>query len=165
LTQSTDVFRTLSPEESEALFKEMRDELRPVYKQAERVAADTLRVRPVFLGKQPFPKRAKMMCKALSLKVNAEAAAELLAMFFIERYPEDLAELLDAFGLEHEEGVLKDPAPKQPAKTKIKKAVTAFPKGEKSLMRGLLLRAFAAQSAIDWPALDELVFEPVAEAK
>ena len=44
MTQSTDVFRTMSPEESEALFKEMRDELRPVYKQAERVAADTLRV-------------------------------------------------------------------------------------------------------------------------
>jgi len=164
LTQSTDVFRTLSTEESEALFKEMRDELRPLYKQAERVSADTLRVRPVFLGKQPFPKRAKMMRKALSLKVNAEAAAELLAMFFIERYPEDLAELLDAFGLEHEEGVLKDPAPKQPAKTKIKKAVTAFPAGEKALMRGVLLRAFAAQSAIDWPALDELVFD-LQEAK
>jgi hypothetical protein len=164
LTQSTDVFRSMTDEEAEALFREMRDELRPLYKQAERVAADTLRLRPVYLGKQPLPKRSRLMRKALALKPNAESAGEILAAFFLERYGDDLAELLGALGLEHEDGVLKDQAPEAPAKTKLKKVAKEFPQGENALLRGVLLRAFAAQSAIDWPDLDALVF-PAEEAK
>ena len=114
MTQSNDVFRALTDEECQALLKEMRDELRGVYKQVERTAAETLRLRPVFLGKQPFPKRCQMIRKAMALKVNAEAAAEVLAAFFMERYSEDVTELLDSFGVEHEDGVLKGPSPEEP---------------------------------------------------
>ena len=115
MTQSNDVFRSLTEEECQALLREMRDEVKPVYKQVERAAAATLRVRPVFLAKQPFPKRCQMIRKAMSLKINAEAAGEVLAAFFMERYAEDVAALLDAFGVEHDEGVLKNPAPTEPA--------------------------------------------------
>ena len=159
MTQSTDVFKTISAEEAQAFFGEMRDELRPVYKQAERVAAATLRLRPVFLGKQPFPKRCDMIRKALALRPNADASAELLATFFLERYSKDVAELLDLFGIEHEDGVLKDQAPKAPTKAKMKKAVQEFPTGDHALMRGILLKAFAAQSAIDWTDLDAMLFD------
>lgn len=159
MTQSNDVFRTLSQEEAETLFREMQQELRPLYDQAARVAADTLRVRPVFLSKQKLPKRASMMRKALALKPNAEASAELLAAFLLEKYAEDLGELLDAFGIEHEEGVLKDEAPESPDAKTLKKVVAEFPQGDKKIMRGVLLKAFAAQSAIDWPELDALVLQ------
>jgi hypothetical protein len=158
VTQPNDVFRSLSEEECQALLREMRDELKPVYKQVERAAAATLRVRPVFLSKQPFPKRCEMIRKAMSLKINAEAAGEVLAAFFMERYAEDLRELLDAFGVEHEEGVLKAPAPKEPAASVVKKTVAKFPQGKHATMRSVLLRAFAAQTAVDWPALDAIVF-------
>ena len=159
MTQSNDVFRTMSQEEAETLFREMQQELRPLYDQCARVAADTLRVRPVFLSKQKLPKRASMMRKALALKGNAEASAELLAAYLLEKYAEDLGELLDAFGIEHEEGVLKDEAPSSPDKKTLEKVVAEFPQGEKKIMRGVLLKAFAAQSAIDWPELDALVLQ------
>ncbi|MBZ0268770.1 hypothetical protein K8I85_11480 [bacterium] len=159
MTQSNDVFRAMTEEEAQVFLQEMRDELRPVYRQLERAAAETLRLRPVFLGKQPWPKRSGMIRKAMALKVNADAAAEILAAFFMERYADDVAELLDALGVEHDEGVLKEMNPEQPAEDKLKKVVQEFPAGKNAAQRSLLLKAFAAQGAIDWPALDALVFD------
>ena len=158
MTQATDVFRTMSEEEIRTFVKEMRDNLRPLYKQLEGVAAGTLRLRPVFLAKQPFEKRCELIRKSLSLKLNADAAAEILPAFFMERYAKDVIELLDLLGIEHEEGVLKENSPAAPAATKLKTAVTKFRKGENPVMRELLLKTFASQSAIDWPALDALLF-------
>ncbi|MFN8180203.1 MAG: hypothetical protein U0167_19910 [bacterium] len=158
MTQPIDVFRTITADEMHALLADMRDNLRPLYKQVESVTAATLRVRPVFLGKQPFDKRCDMIKKALSLKMNADAVAEILPAFFLERYPKDVAQLLDALELPHEDGVLKGDAPKEPTKAKLKKVVEAFRKGENPVMRELLLKTFAAQGAIDWPTLDEMVF-------
>ena len=61
MSQSSDVFRHLDDEECQALITKMRDDARPLYKQLEAVAAATMRVRPVFLGKQPLPKRCQMI--------------------------------------------------------------------------------------------------------
>jgi hypothetical protein len=154
----------MTDEECEAVVGEMRDEVKPLYKQIERTAAETLRLRSVFLGKQPFPKRCQMIRKAMALKVNAEAAAEVLAAFFMERYSEDVTELLDSFGVEHEDGVLKGPSPEEPTPKVLKETVEKFPKGGNALIRGVLLRAFAAQAAVDWPRLDEIVYPDVTAA-
>jgi len=159
VTQSNDVFRTMTGEEAQAFLGEMRTELRPLFRQAERVAADTLRLRPVFLGRQPWPKRCEMMRKALALRVNAESAAEILATFFMERYAEDVVALLDALGVKHDEGVLEEMSPKPPAEDLIRKVVAEFPAGEHAAQRALLLKAFAAQGAVDWPVLDAMVLD------
>jgi hypothetical protein len=158
VTCSSDVYRSFTPEEAEAFFLEMREELRPLYAQAEQAASETLRVRPVFLRKQPFAKRAQMFRKALSLRVNRQTASEILAAFFLERYEAEVAELLDMLGLEHEDGVLQDQAPAEPEAALLEEVVGKFLGGESPLMRSLLLRAFAAQAAIDWPALNALAF-------
>ncbi len=76
----------------------------------------------------------------------------------MDRYADDVSELLDAFGVEHEDGVLKGASPKEPAPKVLKETVEQFPSGENALMRSVLLRAFAAQSAVHWPKLDEIVF-------
>jgi hypothetical protein len=159
MTQSNDVFRTMTGEEAQLLLGEMRAELRELYRQAERVAAGTLRLRPVYLGRQPWPKRCEMIRKALALRKNAEADSEILATFFMERYAKDVAELLDALGVEHDEGVLKETNPAPPAEDVMKKVVREFPAGEHAAQRAILLRAFAAQGAIDWPVLDAMVFD------
>ena len=164
MTQPIDVFRSMSDEEVQHLVGEMRDHLRPLYKQLEGHAAATMRLRPVFLGKQPFEKRCQLIRKAFSLKMNAEPAGEILPAFFMERYPKDVVELLDALGVKHDEGVLKEDAPKAPTKAKLTKAVEAFRKGENPIMRNLLLKTFAAQSAIDWPELDAMLFPETVRA-
>ena len=64
-----------------------------------------------------------------------------------------LTEWLDCVGLEHDEGILKDENPRSPAKQKLAEATEKFLAGDQAEDRELLLRAFAAHSAIDWPDL------------
>jgi hypothetical protein len=155
----------MTNEECLAFFQGLRDEVRPLYKQAEIVSAASLRVRPVFLGKQPFPKRCEMMRKALALKINADASGEILATYIMDKHNQELGELLDLLKIEHEEGSLKSTNPPQPDEKLIKSATKKFLAGEKPELRSVILKAFAGQSAIDWPALDELLFGETLAAK
>lgn len=148
----------MTPEECTTFFTSLRDELKPLYRQAEVVSASVLRVRPVYLGQQPFPKRIEMMRKALALRVNAEASGELLASFILEKHSAELGELLDLLKIEHEEGALKGNAPAEPDAKLLKSAVEKFTKGENAALRSVILKAFAGQPAIEWPLLDELAF-------
>jgi hypothetical protein len=90
-------------------------------------------------------------------------ADETLAMYFLEVRNELLIEWLDGVGVEHEEGALRDDAPAEPPADAIEKAVDAFRSAgsdsgtEADPDRELLLRAFAAQDSIEWPALDSLI--------
>jgi len=158
VSQSSDVFRSMTNDECVAFFQALRDEVRPLYKQAEIVSAASLRVRPVFLEKQPFPKRCEMMRKALALKMNSDASGEILATYLMEKHKDELGELLDLLKIEHDEGSLKATNPPQPEEKLIKSATKKFLAGEKPAFRSVILKAFAGQSAIDWPALDEMVF-------
>jgi hypothetical protein len=92
------------------------------------------------------------------LKINADASGEILATYFMDKHNQELGELLDLLKVEHEEGSLKSSNPPQPDEKLIKSATKKFLAGEKAELRSVILKAFAGQSAIDWPALDELVF-------
>ena len=63
-------------------------------------------------------------------------------------------------GLEHEDGVLQDDAPAAPSASDLKAAIDKFRSVDDDADRLLLLRAFAAQTSIDWPELDALVAPP-----
>jgi hypothetical protein len=84
-------------------------------------------------------------------------AGELLAVYFLECRKPLLVEWLDGIGLEHEEGVLKPDAPPQPEPAVLRRAVESFLAGGADPDRRLLLAAFAAQDAIEWPLLDDLL--------
>jgi hypothetical protein len=82
-----------------------------------------------------------------------DLAEEVLAAYFLEGRKELLIEWLDLLGLEHDQGVLKDENPGPPPRKRLEEAVASFRGGDGAEDRELLLRAFAAQSAIDWPDL------------
>jgi hypothetical protein len=62
-------------------------------------------------------------------------------------------------GLAHEDGALEDDMPEQPEQAKLEEAVKAYRTVEDDSERELLLGAFAAQAAIEWPARDALLEE------
>ena len=72
---------------------------------------------------------------------------------------------LVVLGIDHEEGVLSDDAVSAPEEGALRKAVASFRSGdaaepagpEEAGDRELLLRAFAAQSSVEWPVLDALL--------
>ena len=150
------IFAGMTPENTEAFFGRLAKESPATFTQAVHAAAAALNSRPQFLMKLPFAKRAANVRRALSRVASAPVAEEMLAIYFLEIRLELLAEWLDMLGLEHEEGILKAGSPPCPADAELTKHVEAFRGVDDDPDRDLLLLAFAAQSSIDWPALDVL---------
>jgi hypothetical protein len=88
----------------------------------------------------------------------------VLAAYFLEVRRDLLTEWLDALGIEHENGVLKQDNPAEPSREKLEAAVAQFRAGTDPEDRQLLLEAFAAQSAVEWPALDAVLGVEAAHA-
>lgn len=154
------VFAAMSPEEAARVLDALLEHAPGVYTQAVAAASVAFKARPQFLMKQPKDKRAAMVRRALSRVAASDLAEEVLANYFLDLRKELLVEWLDAVGIPHEEGVLQGEVPPPPDEAKLREAVQAFLAGEEAEDRALLLRAFAAQSAVDWPALEALLPAP-----
>jgi hypothetical protein len=157
--RSYQIFASLPPDRSQALLRAISEKVPVIFAQALGAACVALRARPVYLQRQPFEKRAEAIRRALARVAADPVAAEVLAAYFLECRKPLLVEWLDAVGLAHSEGVLEADAPAPPEDAKLRAAAQAFLAGEDDPDRRLLLCAFAAQEAIDWPALDALLAE------
>lgn len=155
--RSYQVFAAMSPERSVALMRGLAEQSPAMFRQAVDAAAVATRTRPVYLRKQPFEKRAEAVRRALARVAANEIAGELLAVYFLECRKPLLIEWLDELGIAHEDGTLEEDEPAQPPKDRLRKAVDTYRASDDDPDRELLLRAFAAQQAIDWPALDALL--------
>jgi len=151
------VFARLSPERAFLLLTKVQEKLPGVYTQAVGAACVTLKARPQFMMKQSKEKRAAFVRQALSRFAAAPIAEEVLAAYFLEVRRDLLTEWLDALGIEHENGVLKNDNPAEPPRATIEAAVGKFRSGADAEDRQLLLEAFAAQSAVEWPSLDAVL--------
>jgi hypothetical protein len=106
------------------------------------------------MARQPVEKQAAAVRRAMARVASNPLAEELLAVYFLECRKELLIEWLDCAGVSHEDGTLADEAPAQPEPAALEKAIDAFRSGDGPEERKLLLQAFAAQSAVDWPDLE-----------
>ena len=157
--RSFQIFASLPPDRATALLRALSEKAPIVFAQALGAACIALRSRPVYLQRQPFEKRAEAIRRALARVAADPVAAEVLAAYFLECRKPLLVEWLDLLGIEHEEGVLRSDAPPAPADAKLREAAAKFLGADEDPDRRLLLRAFAAQEAIAWPALDGLLAE------
>ena len=155
--RSYQIFSSLPAEQNQALLRTLSEKMPVIFAQALGAACVALKARPVYLRRQPFEKRAEAIRRALARVAADPVAAEVLASYFLECRKDLLVEWLDGVGLAHKEGVLEADAPPPPADAKLRKATEKFLAVDEDPDRRLLLRAFAAQDAIDWPALDALL--------
>ena len=155
--RSYQVFATMPPERAREVLKAISEASPAAFAQAVALAGAAMRARPVFLMRQPFEKRADAVRRTLARVAASDVSEELLAVYFLQCRKPLLLEWLDLLGLEHEEGALKTDAPPSPPANLLKKAVRTFRKDEDAADRELLLQAFAAQTAIDWPELEALL--------
>ncbi len=155
--RSNEVFAGMTPEESLAFLEAIRESAPKVCSIALTAAADAFKLRPQYLQRQPRKRQAEWMRKALGRRMMVPVAEEVLAEYFLEHQLELLTELLDAFGLEHEEGILQGSDFECPDKAVLEKAVEEFRGGEDKQHRELLLKAFAAQTSIEWPTLEGML--------
>jgi len=139
--------------------KTLSEKAPAVFAQAVAAAGAAMKARPVYLKRQPFGKRAELVRRTLSRVSANEVAGEILAVYFLECRKELLTQWLDGAGLEHEEGTLLADAPAQPEDAALRKAAASYLAADEDPDRPLLLAAFAAQEAIEWPLLEEILGE------
>jgi hypothetical protein len=155
------LFATMSPDQARTLLDALKEKAPVAYAQSIGLTAGALKARPVFLQRQPPERRSEMIRKALGRVVSDPIAEEMLAVYFLECRNELLVEWLDAIGLEHEKGTLKgDDPPPEPEAKQLEKHVASYREKATDADRAdreLLLRAFAAQTSIDWPAFEKLL--------
>ncbi len=150
-----EIFATMPPERAEALLRQLAEKSPEMFRQVVGAAAASMKSRPQYLMKQPFDKRAAAVRRCLSRVAASPVAEEMLAVYFLECRPELLTEWLDQIGLEHEDGILKgDEAPPEPDAAELTKHVGDYRGKDDDPDRDLLLRAFAAQTSIEWPGLE-----------
>jgi hypothetical protein len=152
--RSYQVFASMSPERATDILHVLNEKAPGIYVQAVAAASAAMKARPVYLMRQPAEKRAQAVRRALARVSANPVAGEILAVYFLECRKELLTAWLDAVGLEHDDGTLSDDAPEQPEKAKLDAAVDRFLGVDEDPDRALLLAAFAAQDAIEWPDLD-----------
>ncbi len=112
------IFAAMPQEHAIALLRTIKEQSPAMFTQSVQAACGALKSRPVYLLKQPFEKQAAAVRRAFS-RVTANAVAqEALAVYFLECRKPLLIEWLDAIGLEHEEGILKQDAPETPTDEK-----------------------------------------------
>lgn len=151
------IFAAMDSEATQRFFGGLSEGSPVMFSQLMHAAAAAMKSRPAYVKKLSPDKQANAMRRALA-RVGADALAEeMLAVYFLECRRELLSEWLDGLGIEHEDGALKEDAPAQPDEAKLTEFVAGFRQGDDASDRELLLRAFSAQSAIDWPALEKLL--------
>jgi hypothetical protein len=153
--RSYQVFAQMTPERAAQVMAVLVEKAPAVYTQAVAATSAAMSARPRFLMRQAADKRANMVQRTLARVRSNDLAEEVLAAYFLEGRRGLLIEWLDLVGLEHDEGILKDENPPPPPGPRLDEAVEKFCEGDQGEDRELLLRAFAAQSAIDWPDLVE----------
>ena len=152
-----EIFAAMPEDHSQTFFKRLQEESPMTFTQAVVGAATAMKSRPQYLLKQPMEKRVTAVRRALSRVAARPLAEEILAVYFLECRKDLLVNWLDRLELKHEDGVLEDASPGSPAPESLKKEVEAFRSEDDDPDRELLIQAFNAQSAIDWPALDDLI--------
>jgi hypothetical protein len=155
--RSYQVFAWLPPQHAEQMLARLAEKAPAMFVQALAAASAALKARPVYLQRQPFPKRAQAVRRTLARVSTNAIADEVLAVYFLECRKELLIEWLDRVGVKHKDGTLEADAPPPPADPKLRAAVQEFRGTDDDPDRDLLLRAFAAQDAIEWPVLDALL--------
>ncbi len=155
--RSNEIFAGMSGEQAERFLVELKQDAPDVATLALAATAEAFRLRPEFLKRQPRARQAEWMRRALGRTIGAPLAEEVLATYFLDHEKDLLIELLDTLGVPHEDGRLSQGEPECPDAKKLESGIKKFRKGAKPEKRELLLRAFAAQSSVEWPGLDELL--------
>lgn len=151
------IFAAMSQEKCGQIMQKISQQSPEAVKQTVAAAALALKFRPQFLLKQPLQMRVSSVRRALSRTSSNALAEELLAVYFLKCRLDLLTEWLDLVGLEHEEGMLKSDVAESPAEPELRAKVARFRAVDGDEDRELLLEAFAAQTAIQWPVLDALI--------
>ena len=114
--------------------------------------AVALKFRPHTIKRLPMAKRAGRARVILQSDSNAELTYELFGSYLMNNCKEIITGFLDATGVEHDEGMIDDPATDRPDPTKVAAAVASLDEDHPQEDVTLYLSMCAEQ----WPDIEEV---------
>lgn len=129
---------------------------KPAYKATLNGVATALRVRPVFLERQPRPQRHASMIQVLSRPALDAIAGGLLRAWLVKKQKPMLVDFLDALGIQNKDGVVDD-LPKEVDDAKLKSAVEALLAKYPPEAVAVYLNAFNDMNEANWVNLKTML--------
>jgi hypothetical protein len=129
---------------------------KPLYKATLSAVAETRKLRPVFLERQPRAQRHAAMLGTLSRPALEMVAANLIRAWLLKKHNGLLVDFLNALGIEHKEGVVEDlPATMDDAK--LRAAIDAVLAKYPPEVVAVYLNAFNDMNEVEWPNLKTML--------
>ena len=158
--RSHEIFQRMSPALAAQVFSFLHTEQKPVYKAAIQGLANQRNLRSVFIERKPPVERFPWMQAALSKKLSDSLASHLLQAWLLAANKEMLCDFLDAMEIKHDDDGTVADLPAAPPKEKIAAAVAKLLEKYPAEIVAVYLHAFRdMDSAVQWPALDEILAE------
>jgi len=150
----------MSPELAARIFSFLQTEQKPVYKAAIQGLANQRNLRGVFIERKPPAERFPWMQAAFARKISESLASHVLQAWLLGANKEMLCDFLDAMEIKHADDGTVDELPDSAPKEKIAAAVRRLLEKYPAEIVAVYLHAFRdMDSAVQWPALDEVLGE------
>lgn len=129
---------------------------REVYRTALASVAQALKLRPVFLERQPRAQQHKTIASAVTRRTLAAVADSLLRTWLLKKHTAVLTDFLDALKIPHDKGVVEE-LPPSVDDAALQAAVDALLAKHPPQVVAIYLHAFGSMNAVHWPNLENLV--------
>jgi hypothetical protein len=129
---------------------------KPFYRTVMASVAESRKLRPVFLERQPRSQRHATMITALSRPSLDLITGNLLRTWLLKKYKGMLCDYLDALGIAHKEGVVED-LPATMDDTKLKSAVDTLLEKYPPEVVAVYLHAFNDTNQVNWTNLKSML--------
>ncbi len=143
----------MSPSLASELLTFTFDNDRPIYKATMAAVAESRRLRPVFLERQPKAQRNELILNTLTRPSMETAAATLIRGWLMKKHIQLLVDFLNSLGIDHKDGVV-DELPKGVEDGKLKAAIEKVLSSHPPEVVAIYLHAFNSMNDTRWENLD-----------
>lgn len=155
---STDLFTAMPPALATDVIEFCHANEKNVYRATLDAIAQTRKVRPVFLERQPRAERIATMLESLRKPHLALAADTLIRTWLLRKHTALLTDFLDALGIKHENGAVET-LPASVDDAALKSAVDTILSKHPADAVIVYLHCFNSMNAEHWENLDVMLHE------
>jgi hypothetical protein len=153
---SHELFGFMSPALANEILTFAYETDKPTYKATLNGVATALRVRSVYLERQPRPQRHASMIQILSRPGLDAAAGGLLRAWLVKKHRTMLGDFMDALGIKNENGVVDD-LPASIEDGKLKSAIDTLLAKYPPETVAVYLNAFSEMNEANWDNLKAML--------
>jgi len=158
--RSHEIFQRMSPALAAEIFTFLHRAQKPVYKAAIQGLANQRNLRGIFIERKPPGERFPWMQAALGRALSDSLATHLLQAWLLGAHKQMLCDFLDGMEIKHDDDGTVEELPPAPPKEKITAAISKLLDKYPAETVAVYLHAFRdMDSAVQWPALDEILAE------